>query len=801
MRHEPNHSTWRRLRVRKAGPLGAVMVGLLAAAHSWADELCLTGNALGDRNLTVRFRTEPPADALFDGSHLDSKSMGLPENTRLVITFEEPVVISRVELVVYNDAQRSYNAAARARVTCQRGEVAVDRSDWVSLDDNPELLCGTDCALVWGSQREVRLGGQFPGQSVSIEIEKQPGAHQSLVREALIWGLPARLARAGRRPGFPLDFDVRDNTYSSLLVTWERSQAPAGTAYVRVLTRNLAAGPWRHACFTGTHGIVPLLCPDAEHVVTVEAVGPEPGPGNPARTLLRLPHPLEVRTMDDLWGMNHFPGGGGAHQPREDEAQNTRRMLRLLEAARVRHVRWWVPSPSFAAVLAEAGMSLLPTATFTDPSGYETLARTCGVWLTSTANEPDFANMFASEFAQVYRPRWWAARRFSPLMCIAGPALGGELVGPGADYLFELYANDLAHCVDAVDLHPYAKIVTPTPPGGHLGAPEGLLASLAGCRQVFARARECGYLEGPDPPVIVSESGHPTYQGEWFMPASTLQRQAQWVVRTHLLFAAWGVRRIFWYAFQDEGTDPTDPEQCMGIVDWHGHPKPAYYAYCTMTRLLSGLRCDGFQEGLEPPVYGVRCTDDTRYVTALWDSGGCSELQLASPTTIRDVISLAGDRPGAPAEGPEGVRLVVDESVRYVVSRKPLRIISHRRLAPPVEPQLRMSLTPTTVPVRAGEPVQWVVHLESEFDCDVRVALDCGHPWEGAPTHEELTLPPRRKAEVSMHLTPPVAPSPGLVSWDVRCRFRPADPVHQSGEFRRALFFVVPRAARTDPEG
>ena len=42
-------------------------------------------------------------------------------------------------------------------------------------------------------------------------------------------------------------------------------------------------------------------------------------------------------------------------------------------------------------------------------------------------------------------------------MLLAGPAVGGELVGPGTDYLAAAYAAGLREAVDVLDLHPYGR--------------------------------------------------------------------------------------------------------------------------------------------------------------------------------------------------------------------------------------------------------------------------------------------------------------------------------------------------------
>ena len=776
--------------------LALVLLAMILPTLASADELCLTGNARRNQNLLVAFAVHPEsAQPLFDGSEVDGRSVGMQDGT-VTLKFAEPVRVTRVAVVVYNDPQRAFNAGGRFRAALKRGEEALEDSAWVPMDGDAVMTCGEDDALILGSRSEATLGGAKAGDTVTVQLEKKPGAYQMLVREVYVWGMPERLTEAATRPGAALPGIVSVNTYSSLRAEW--LSPPGGTAYCRVSWRARGETAWQRECYAASPAIVLWLRPGREYEVVVEAVG-APTPAGMRRPLLvRLPHPLEVRTMGDAFGMNFYPGGGGAHQARPDEAADTKAMVKLLREAGVRHVRWWIPAPGFAEVLADNGMSLVPSATYTDPAGYEKLARTCGVWLTQTTNEPDFANVFAEDYVKQFLAPHAAARKFSPLMCIAGPAIGGEMVGPGSDYLAECYAAGLKDAVDAVDLHPYGKFSTPNPPGSTVGGPEGLLSSLAAARDVMRKVGDGAR------PVIASESGHPTHEGNWFMPASSYERQAQWIVRTHLLFVASGIRRIIWYAFQDEGTDKTNPEHCFGIVDWYGKPKPAYDAYRTMTGRLSEAKCEGLEPGLKAPVYGVRCflppqppslggrgAKGNIYITPIWDSGGTSEVRVASASGVSGIVSLMGEQLPVPPVVVGAVTLTVDENVRYVYSAKPLVYLAQKRLSPPVEPQIQMTLTPTTVLAQPGQPAAWTAHLTSEFAGPVTVDLDTGQPFGGAGPHTQLTLPPQGRADVPMSVAAPASVKRQIISWDVRCRYAPADAQWHSGEFRRAIFFEV----------
>ena len=759
--------------------------GAAAMADAAAvDELCLTGNARRNQNLPVAFDVKPlAAAALFDGSHLDKHSLRWPGGP-ITLDFGESVRIARVEVVVYNDGERSYNAAGRMRVRATHGGKQAEQTDWVSLDDEPSLLCGADDVLVWGAKVSMGLVAANAADALEISIEKQPQAHQCLVRELLVWGVPERLHTqtddTGPVPGLRAD----ENTYSSIKVMWKR--LPPGADYVRVRYRSTGAEPWRSACFTSSPGLILWVKPDTEYEVVGQAVGCERSPEPAVVHTVRLPHPLQVHRMGDTFGMSFYPGGGGAHQGHDDENANTKRMIRLMRAAGVQHARWFSPSPGGAELFAEAGMSLLPFATYEDPAQYAQLTRELGVWLTATDNEPDFADTLPAWFVGKFIPRKRAAAQFDPLMALAGPAVGGEMFGPGADYLAECYHAGLKDAIHVLDLHPYGKVSTPTPPGAVIGGPEGQLASFAQCRGLMARFGDA------ERPIIVSETGHPNHEGFWWMPPSTRERQAQWIVRNHLLLAALGVRRVYHYAFQDEGTDRKNPEHNFGIVDWHGVPKPAYRSYSVMTRLLSKARCEGLQADLEPPAYGVCCAMPAGYITALWDSGGEGEVRLPADSEITSVTDLMGHDVPVPAPQEGLIVLPINDSVRYVYSRRPLRCVSQRRIAPPIQPRFNMTLEPSTVHVKGGQTAKWVAILSSEFDCQVTASVGCAHPWGGRPISDEVVIGPRGRAQVALAAAAPPDAKPGIISWDTRVQYQPADPKWSDGDFRRALFFVVP---------
>jgi hypothetical protein len=756
--------------------LAALMLVGYGALQS-PDELALTGNVRRGQAATVAFHFTPEAaSVLFDGSIDDRESLGMPQDGTVRVTFDEPVLVTRVAVSDYNDPKRSYNAAQDATVRLWDGERTVGQAVALDLSGDAELRLGTDSHIVWSGRAEVALPGDAPATAVSIDVRKKTGAFQSLIREVEIWGIPASWATMGWAP---VKATVAENTPSSLKVTWDA--LPADAKYVRLRYRRQGEKDWSAACFATSPGLILGLTAGATYEVIVEArtsKGDVVATRQPVRSI-KLCGALEVRTVADVLGMNFYPGGGGAHQAREDEAGMTLRMCQLMNEAGVRNARWWVMCPGGEELFAEHGIALLPCVTpEVTPEMMTRASREWGVALACTGNESDFGQVFPAEYVAGLRKMRAATDAAGRKILLLGPTFGGELVGPGSDYLDGCYRAGMKGMLDALDLHPYVKYATPTPPGAQVGGPEGVLIDLAQAREDLRRNGE------PNLPITVSEAGHPTGEARSQMPCVSYDEQARRVVRSHLLMVAAGVRRLWWYAFQDEGTDQTNIEHCFGIVDWYGKPKPAYDAYKAMVGMVGATVCEGLQSDAKPPVYAVRFRDGKSFLTALWDSGGESEVHVAG------VVQSGADLFGKPIDIPAG-QLRTTESVIYLRSAKPLSIVSARRIAPPVEPQVQMKLTPTTVAYKPGEPFSFTCRVWSEFDAPVDVELICNGHWGLPAAQASFVLPAKGTHEATLGFTPPPDAKERILSWDVQCRYRRSGTDGDWTTFTRADFFVL----------
>lgn len=106
--------------------------------------------------------------------------------------------------------------------------------------------------------------------------------------------------------------------------------------------------------------------------------------------------------------------------------------------------------------------------------------------------------------------------------------------------------------------------------------------------------------------------------------------QARRVARIHLIAYAYGVDKVFWYEFRSPEVDPYYSEDNFGMVHKDLSPKPAYYAYKTLIRMLPN--------GSTRPVLTVKDgiykaewkRPDGKKVAAYWCKEGFTSINLDS---------------------------------------------------------------------------------------------------------------------------------------------------------------------------
>ena len=166
------------------------------------------------------------------------------------------------------------------------------------------------------------------------------------------------------------------------------------------------------------------------------------------------------------------------------------------------------------------------------------------------------------------------------------------------------------------------------------------------------RASEMAVLPGgKQRPVWITEMGWTTYtpHNSWvqegFLP-TPLREQAELIVRTYLSCIISGINpKVFWYDLRNDGTDPHNFEDNIGIMYKDFSPKPAYIAYSTMTRTLKGMNfikslsvAEGVYSGLFEDEH-----DNNSKVIAIWSPSEDKNVAVEVNSDIVKLINTVGE--------------------------------------------------------------------------------------------------------------------------------------------------------------
>jgi hypothetical protein len=152
-------------------------------------------------------------------------------------------------------------------------------------------------------------------------------------------------------------------------------------------------------------------------------------------------------------------------------------------------------------------------------------------------------------------------------------------------------------------------------------------------------------------PVWITEMGWTTYtpHNSWVQEgflATPLRDQAELIVRTYLSCIISGIDpKVFWYDLRNDGTDPHNFEDNIGIMYQDFSPKPAYIAYSTMTRTLKGMKFiktlpmpQGVYSGLFEDI-----NDRNKRVIALWSPEEDKIIETEVPAGKATLTNTVGE--------------------------------------------------------------------------------------------------------------------------------------------------------------
>ncbi|MDR0336965.1 MAG: glycoside hydrolase family 5 protein [Planctomycetaceae bacterium] len=227
-------------------------------------------------------------------------------------------------------------------------------------------------------------------------------------------------------------------------------------------------------------------------------------------------------------------------------------------------------------------------------------------------NEPNFKRFWTpkpdvEKFAQLALEVGRAIRSVAPDELYVGPATAGI----DFSFLESCFKAGLLEYWDAVTVHPYRP-----------AAPETVLTDYARLRYLIDQYAP----SGKNVPIISGEWG---YSSGW--PTFDNDIQGKMLSRQWLVNLAAEIPVMIWYDWNDDGTNPFDPEDHFGIVhhDYRSgqtpvyEPKPAFHAAHTFLETFKGFR---FNKRL--------ATENPDEYVFLFDRDNGKQVKLAVWTTL-----------------------------------------------------------------------------------------------------------------------------------------------------------------------
>jgi hypothetical protein len=259
--------------------------------------------------------------------------------------------------------------------------------------------------------------------------------------------------------------------------------------------------------------------------------------------------------------------------------------------------------------------------------------------------------------------------------------LGITLAGLDEPFLNEVLEAGGYKYLDVISIHPYCAPASPEE--------AKIYERLNAIHERFSHY-------GKPKPIWLTEIGWPTNVGGGI----TEERQAQMLTRTYLLsLAAPYIPTVFWYWLGPDGPDQEWAEDRFGTLHQDYSPKPAYLAYRTLTRLLSGVKfCRTLPLGGN--IEALEFQHGEEMITALWSLGGFPQVDVLSTDTVKVYYLEGGEQTFGPCDG--HLYFSLSESPIYMISRTPLDITLCQ------EPVVTVRLTTGSEVVRGGQPFDGV---------------------------------------------------------------------------------------------
>lgn len=227
-----------------------------------------------------------------------------------------------------------------------------------------------------------------------------------------------------------------------------------------------------------------------------------------------------------------------------------------------------------------------------DPSQFATYAAAAvahyapmGIHTWEIWNEPNITQFWQPApdpvaYANVLKQSYASIKQVDPQATVISAGLSDPTVGTGnidpRDFLTAMYQNGAKNYMDAVGYHPYSFPYLPSGPSwtGWYAMSD----STPSIRSIMVNYGDSNKQ------IWATEFGSPTNGPTW--RGDELLQAAEFEDAMHQISNEPWVAGLFFYSYQDLGTDTSTIENFFGVIRYDGSKKPAYYE---LKNVLYGL--------------------------------------------------------------------------------------------------------------------------------------------------------------------------------------------------------------------
>jgi endoglucanase len=230
-------------------------------------------------------------------------------------------------------------------------------------------------------------------------------------------------------------------------------------------------------------------------------------------------------------------------------------------------------------------------------------------------------------------------------------------------------------CWDVINYHLYSNDASSSQGGN---STRGAAPEVSNSAQVAQSFVQMAHQYANDMPVWVTETGYDTNQGSPLKAIaigkkSVLQTEADWILRTSLLYARWGVERTFFYMLADDNAASPVQFNSSGLLNADRSARPAADFLRQANQLLGAYTYTGTLNK-DPLVDRYEANGKTIYALVVPDEKNRTAtytLDLGSATTATIYQPTAGqaDMMATPVSAPNGkLTITVTETPQFVAA-------------------------------------------------------------------------------------------------------------------------------------